>query len=91
MSASFSETETQAQASLQAHDPATGELLGSVPATPPERIEQVIREVAKVQPLWALLRMKDRARYMRRMAQAVIDDFDELVRALAREQGRPAA
>jgi acyl-CoA reductase-like NAD-dependent aldehyde dehydrogenase len=93
MSASFSETETeaQAQASLQAYDPATGELLGSVPATPPERIEEVIRAVAKVQPLWALLRMKDRARYMRRMAQAVIDDFDELVRALAREQGRPAA
>src|SRR5262249_61830151 len=28
---------------------------------------------------------------MRRMAQAVIDDFDELVKGLAREQGRPAA
>ena len=44
-----------------------------------------------MQPLWALLRVKDRARYMRRMAQAVIDDFDELVMGLAREQGRPAA
>jgi acyl-CoA reductase-like NAD-dependent aldehyde dehydrogenase len=44
-----------------------------------------------VQPLWALLRVKDRARYMRRMAQAVIDDFDELVKGIAREQGRPAA
>ena len=44
-----------------------------------------------MQPLWALLRVKDRARYMRRMAQAVIDDFDELVKGLAREQGRPAA
>ena len=28
---------------------------------------------------------------MRRMAQAVIDDFDELAQALAREQGRPRA
>ena len=28
---------------------------------------------------------------MRRMAQAVIDDFDELLEALAREQGRPRA
>jgi acyl-CoA reductase-like NAD-dependent aldehyde dehydrogenase len=35
--------------------------------------------------------VKDRGRYMRRMAQAVIDDFDELVKGLAREQGRPAA
>ncbi len=47
--------------------------------------------MAKVQPLWALLRVKDRARYMRRMAQAVIDDFDELLEGLAREQGRPRA
>src|SRR5437764_8523534 len=28
---------------------------------------------------------------MRRMAQAVIDDFDELLALLVREQGRPAA
>ena len=47
------------------------------------------RDVAKVQPLWALLRVKDRARYMRRMAQAVIDDFDELTGA-ARRASRAA-
>jgi len=72
-------------------DPATGEVLGSLTVTPPGRIGEVVDNVAKVQPLWALLRVKDRARYMRRMAQAVIDEFDELVRALAREQGRPRA
>jgi acyl-CoA reductase-like NAD-dependent aldehyde dehydrogenase len=79
------------QASFQASDPATGEPLGSVTLTPPERIAEVVAAVAKVQPLWALLRVQDRARYMRRMAQAVIDDFDELTQSLAREQGRPAA
>jgi succinate-semialdehyde dehydrogenase / glutarate-semialdehyde dehydrogenase len=89
MSAASSETPTQA--SFEARDPATGEALGSVALTPPERIDDVVGAVAKVQPLWALLRVKDRARYMRRMAQAVIDDFDGLVAALAREQGRPAA
>jgi acyl-CoA reductase-like NAD-dependent aldehyde dehydrogenase len=66
-------------------------VLGSVTTTPAEGVEEVVREVAKVQPLWALLRMEDRARYMRRMAQATIDDFDGLVRELAREQGRPRA
>ncbi len=76
---------------LQARDPATGEPLGSVIVTPPREIAGVVAAVAKVQPLWALLRVQDRARYMRRMAQAVIDDFDELAAALAREQGRPAA
>jgi len=76
---------------LRVRDPATGAALGSVRAAAPAEIPAMAAEVAKVQPLWALLRVQDRARYMRRMAQAVIDDFDELAGALAREQGRPAA
>lgn len=93
MSATLSETGSDAgsDAILQARDPATGQPLGSVSTTPPGRIAELVGDVAKVQPLWALLRVRDRARYMRRMAQAVIDDFDELAAALAREQGRPAA
>jgi acyl-CoA reductase-like NAD-dependent aldehyde dehydrogenase len=79
------------EVNLDARDPATGAVLGSVTVTPVGRVEEVVREVGKVQPLWALLRVEDRARYMRRMAQATIDDFDELVRGLAREQGRPRA
>jgi acyl-CoA reductase-like NAD-dependent aldehyde dehydrogenase len=85
------ESETHARERLLAHDPATGEVLGSVTATAAAEVDEVVRDVAKVQPLWALLRVKDRARYMRRMAQAVIDDFDELQDGLAREQGRPRA
>jgi acyl-CoA reductase-like NAD-dependent aldehyde dehydrogenase len=91
MSASASETQRAQRTTLPAHDPATGERLGDVPITPPERVSDVALAVAKVQPLWTLLRVKDRARYMRRMAQAVIDDFDELRDGLAREQGRPRA
>src|ERR1700726_2015969 len=88
---STSLSETSPQQSLLARDPATGEILGSVTVTPPDGIDEVAQAVAKVQPLWALLRVKDRARYMRRMAQAVIDDFDALEEALGREQGRPRA
>ncbi|HYM55886.1 MAG TPA: aldehyde dehydrogenase family protein, partial [Solirubrobacteraceae bacterium] len=84
-------SETSTQAELLARNPATGAVLGSVAATPPERIDGVVAAVAKVQPLWALLRVSDRARYMRRMAQAVIDDFDELAEVLVAEQGRPRA
>ena len=52
-------------------------------------IAEVVAQVAKVQPLWALLRLEDRARYMRRMAQAIVDELDELRETIAREQGRP--
>jgi acyl-CoA reductase-like NAD-dependent aldehyde dehydrogenase len=84
-------SEASAERVLQARNPATGAALGSVAATAPAQIPQLAADVAKVQPLWALLRVQDRARYMRRMAQALIDDFDELALALSREQGRTAA
>ncbi len=84
-------TESRDHASLVARDPATGAVLGSVPLTAPEQVGIVVAEVAKVQPLWALLRVSDRARYMRRVAQAIIDEFDELVELIGREQGRPRA
>jgi succinate-semialdehyde dehydrogenase/glutarate-semialdehyde dehydrogenase len=76
---------------LLARDPATGAVLGEVQATPPERVEEVAAGVAQVQPLWALLRLVDRARYMRRMAQAIVDEYDALTQTIAREQGRPRA
>src|SRR6202034_4267485 len=52
-------------------------------------LREVVAQVAKVQPLWALLRLEDRARYMRRMAQAIVDEFDDLRETIADEQGRP--
>jgi acyl-CoA reductase-like NAD-dependent aldehyde dehydrogenase len=88
---SMSASESAEREQLTASDPATGAALGSVATTPPERVDEVVAAVAKVQPLWALLRVQDRARYMGRMAQAVIDDFDDLRELLGREQGRPRA
>ena len=79
------------RAQLLVRDPATGALLGSVERVAPDEVDGVVAEVAKVVPLWALLRVQDRGRYMRRMAQAVIDEFDELLEVIGREQGRPRA
>ncbi len=61
----------------------------SVDATETD-LREVVAQVAKVQPLWALLRLQDRARYMRRMAQAIVDELEELRETIAREQRRPA-
>ncbi len=88
---STSAEETAPPQTLRARNPATGAILGSVQATAPEQVEQVVDAARKVQPLWALLRVEDRARYMRRVAQAIIDEFDELARLIGREQGRPRA
>ncbi|HTC60919.1 MAG TPA: aldehyde dehydrogenase family protein [Solirubrobacteraceae bacterium] len=60
----------------------------SLDTTEPD-VSEVVAQVAKVQPLWALLRLEDRARYMRRMAQAIVDELDELRETIAAEQARP--
>ena len=73
---------------LEIRAPATGAPLGAVHITPPEQVASVVRAAALVQGLWSQLRLVDRARYMRRAAQAVIDEFSELESLLGDELGR---
>src|SRR4051794_9426384 len=83
--------EAAAPPPVEAVSPVTGQRLGAVPTTPPRAVADAAREARAVQRLWATLRPADRARYMARAAQAVIDEFDELADLLALEQGRPRA
>jgi succinate-semialdehyde dehydrogenase / glutarate-semialdehyde dehydrogenase len=76
---------------LESFDPATGQRLGAVSVATPDDVVAAVEQAAGVQPLWATLRLSDRARYMARAAQAVIDEFDELVEVIGAEQGRPRA
>lgn len=76
---------------IESRSPATQRLLGSVLATPPDLVEAEVTASREVQPLFALLRIADRARYVRRMAQGAIDELDDLVEILGEEGGRPRA
>ena len=82
---------TAAAAQLESFSPATGARLGAVAVARPRAVAAAVEEAASVQPLWATLRLGDRARYMARAAQAVIDEFDELTDLIVAEQGRPRA
>jgi acyl-CoA reductase-like NAD-dependent aldehyde dehydrogenase len=76
---------------LESFNPATGERVGAVPTLRPEEVQAVVDDVASVQPFWAQLRLEDRARYMRRAAQVIIDDIEGLATLLSREQGKPVS
>lgn len=90
-SAEPAEVGSARQQQIESLNPATGAVLGAVRAIAPEQVAIEVAASREVQPLWALLRISDRARYVRRMAQAVIDELEEIVRTLSLEQGRPAA
>jgi acyl-CoA reductase-like NAD-dependent aldehyde dehydrogenase len=76
-------------AGLESFSPIDGRSLGAVPTITPEQVQGVVDDVAEVQPFWAQLPLADRARYMRRTAQVLIDSLDELTALLTREQGKP--
>ncbi len=76
---------------LESFNPATGELVGAVDTLTPRQVQAVVDDVAEVQPFWAQLSLADRAGYMRRAADVLLEDLDEIAELLTREQGKPRA
>ncbi|HEX2129494.1 MAG TPA: aldehyde dehydrogenase family protein [Solirubrobacterales bacterium] len=76
---------------LESFNPATGELVGTVETITPDQVQAVVDDVAEVQPFWAQLSLRDRARYMRRTADALVEQLEEVAELLTREQGKPLA
>ncbi|HVE68786.1 MAG TPA: aldehyde dehydrogenase family protein [Solirubrobacteraceae bacterium] len=74
---------------LESFSPATGELLGAVPTVAPEGVQGIVDEVAQVQPFWAQLPLVERGRHLRRAAQVILDEIDDIRDLIAREQGKP--
>src|SRR3954463_10527269 len=74
---------------LESFNPATGELVGTVDTITPGDVDAVVAEVAEVQPFWAELSIGDRARYLRRAADVMVDEVDEIAQLLTAEQGKP--
>ncbi|HEX2031893.1 MAG TPA: aldehyde dehydrogenase family protein [Actinomycetota bacterium] len=74
---------------LESFDPATGELVGTVPVTPPEEVERVAEEVARIQRGWALVPLPERLRVIHRAGQVLLRRRDEIAMAVTRENGKP--
>src|SRR3954466_6884476 len=74
---------------LESFNPATGELIGAVETLKPDQVQAVVDDVAEVQPFWAQLTLGDRSRYLRRAADVLVEEVDEIAELLTREQGKP--
>ncbi len=74
---------------LESFNPATGELVGSVETIKPDQVQAVVDDVAEVQPFWAQLSLADRSRYLRKAADVLVEEVDDVAQLLTREQGKP--
>ncbi len=73
---------------IESFDPATGELVGTVEVTPADAVADVAREVARIQPGWALTPLAERLRVVGRAGDWVVAHKAELANLLTRENGK---
>ena len=73
---------------LESFNPATGELIGSVETLTPDQVQAVVDDVAEVQPFWAQLSLADRARYLRKAADVLVEEIDEVADLLDPRAGQ---
>lgn len=72
-------------------NPATGEIIGSVPLLGTEHTRQAIDSAAVAQQSWAALTAQERSSILRRWYELMIAHADELAQILTLEQGKPLA
>ncbi|MDT0397057.1 MULTISPECIES: aldehyde dehydrogenase family protein [Streptomyces] len=72
---------------LQVRNPATEELIATVPATTPADVDTAVVRAAHAQTAWAALAPADRARLLRGFAATVDEHLEELARLEVREAG----
>ncbi|WP_415948720.1 aldehyde dehydrogenase family protein [Streptomyces sp. KLOTTS4A1] len=68
-------------------NPATEELIATVPATTPAEVEAAVTRAARAQEAWAALAPADRARILRRVADGIDRHLEELALLEVREAG----
>ncbi|AZM63240.1 aldehyde dehydrogenase [Streptomyces sp. WAC 01420] len=74
-------------AELQVHNPATEEVIATVPAATVTDVDAAVVRAARAQTAWAALAPGERARLLRRFAVTVDEHLEELARLEVREAG----
>ncbi|WP_055564682.1 aldehyde dehydrogenase family protein [Streptomyces atriruber] len=72
---------------LEVLNPATEEVVATVPAATPQDVDAAVARAARAQEQWAAAAPADRARLLRRFAAQVDENLEELARLEVREAG----
>ena len=76
---------------LEVRNPATGELVGTVPAMGQAETRRAIEAANAAQPAWRAMLAKDRSAILRRLFDLMIANTDDLAAIMTAEQGKPLA
>jgi acyl-CoA reductase-like NAD-dependent aldehyde dehydrogenase len=76
---------------LETVNPATEESLGHVPAASAADVDRAVAAAEAAHPAWAALEPKERSKLVRKLAQAVRDNFDNILRIEVVDTGNTIA
>ena len=86
-------TTTRSRASesvtLKSTNPQTGDVLGEINPSRPDEVRGVVYAARKVQPEWAAISARGRARHLREVRHAIYRHLDEIVETIIQECGKP--
>jgi succinate-semialdehyde dehydrogenase/glutarate-semialdehyde dehydrogenase len=72
-------------------NPATGEVVGEVPAMGAAETRRAIEAANRALPAWSALLAKERAAILRRLFELMLENTDDLATIMTAEQGKPLA
>jgi succinate-semialdehyde dehydrogenase/glutarate-semialdehyde dehydrogenase len=70
-------------------DPSTGEEMGRVPLLDAAAVAAAVARARAAQPVWARLSYHERARFILRAREVVLDRLEEIAKLISRETGKP--
>ena len=78
-------------AKFAVHNPATQEIIGSLPNMAANQIAEAVAKAAAAQVRWAATPVRDRMRIFARFAELLCDQKDSVATVISREAGKPEA
>ncbi len=76
---------------IEVHNPATGELIGTVPSLGRKETNQAITAADAAWPGWRKMTAHERSRIIRRWYDLIVEHQDDLAMIMTMEQGKPLA
>ena len=76
---------------IAVRNPATGEVIGTVPSLSPDETRGAIAAARDAGPGWAGMLAKERAAILRRLHGLMLENVDDLAAIMTAEQGKPLA
>ena len=78
----------QATETIDVENPATGQVIRTLPVTAPDEVAAMVERARAVQPAWAALGFEGRGRVLRRMQKWLLDNSERVIRTIIDETGK---